>query len=91
MVIEGIDALAAFIAEMGLPTTFAELGADSSDETLRAVADTAVLMPTCTKPLTRRRDLRYPRRVPLDSIGRAEPVSHPAQRAQNPLNASRTE
>ena len=53
MVIEGIDALAAFIAEMGLPTTFAELGADSSDETLRAVADTAVLMPTCTKPLTR--------------------------------------
>ena len=52
VVIEGIDALAAFIAEMGLPTTFAELGADSSDETLRAVA-TAVLMPTCTKPLTR--------------------------------------
>ena len=53
MVIEGIDALAAFIAEMGLPTTFAELGADSSDETLRAVADTAVLMPTCTTLLTR--------------------------------------
>ncbi len=53
VVIEGIDALAAFIAEMGLPTTFAELGADSSDETLRAVADTAVLMLTCTKPLTR--------------------------------------
>ncbi len=47
------DALAAVIADRGLPTPCAELGADSSDETLRAVADTAVLMPTCTKPLTR--------------------------------------
>ena len=49
----GIDALAAFIAEMGLPTTFSELGGDASDETLRAVADTAVLTPGCAKKLDR--------------------------------------
>ena len=50
---EGIDALAAFIAEMGLPTTFAELGSDVPDETLRAVADTAVLTAACAKKLDR--------------------------------------
>ena len=50
---EGIDALAAFIVEMGLPTTFAGLGADASDETLRAVADTAVLTAACAKKLDR--------------------------------------
>ena len=50
---EGIDALAAFIAEMGLPATFSEMGSDASDETLRNVADTAVLMPTCAKTLSR--------------------------------------
>ncbi|WP_075280290.1 iron-containing alcohol dehydrogenase [Thermophilibacter provencensis] len=49
----GIDALAAFTAEMGLPTTFAELGGDASDETLRAVADTCVLTPGCAKQLSR--------------------------------------
>lgn len=49
---EGIDALAAFIAEMGMPTTFAELGADASDETLRAVADTAIITAACAKHLT---------------------------------------
>lgn len=48
----GIDALAAFTAEMGLPTTFGEMGSDASDETLRAVADTAILMPTCAKQLS---------------------------------------
>lgn len=48
----GIDALAAFIAEMGLPTTFGELGGDASDETLRAVAQTAVRTPGCAKKLT---------------------------------------
>ena len=49
----GIDALAAFTAEMGLPTTFSELGGDASDETLRAVADTCLLMPGCAKQLSR--------------------------------------
>lgn len=50
---EGIDALASFIEEMGMPTTFAEFGTDASDEVLRAVADTAVLTPGCCKKLTR--------------------------------------
>ena len=50
---EGIDALAAFIEEMGMPTTFAEFETDTSDETLRAVADTAVLTAACAKKLTR--------------------------------------
>jgi alcohol dehydrogenase YqhD (iron-dependent ADH family) len=49
----GIDSLAAFIAEMGLPTTFAELGADASNETLRAVADTCVLTAGCARKLGR--------------------------------------
>lgn len=50
---EGIDALAAFTREMGLPSTLAELGGDVSDDTLRAVADTAVLTPGCAKKLDR--------------------------------------
>ena len=50
---EGIDALAAFIKETGLPTTFFEMGSDASDETLRAVADTAVLTAGCAKKLDR--------------------------------------
>lgn len=50
--LEGIDALAAFIKEMGMPATFAELEGDASDETLRAVADTAVLTAGCAKKLT---------------------------------------
>lgn len=50
---EGIDALAAFIEEMGMPTTFAEFETDANDETLRAVADTAVLTATCAKKLSR--------------------------------------
>lgn len=49
---EGIDALAAFIKEMGMPTTFAEFGTDASDEVLRAVADTAVLTAGCCKKLS---------------------------------------
>lgn len=50
--LEGIDALAAFIKETGMPVTFAELEGDASDETLRAVADTAVLTAGCAKKLT---------------------------------------
>lgn len=50
--LEGIDALASFIKEMGMPTTFAELSGDASDDTLHAVADTAVITPACAKSLT---------------------------------------
>lgn len=50
---EGIDALAAFIEEMGMPTTFTEFETDASDEVLHAVADTAVLTLACAKQLTR--------------------------------------
>lgn len=49
----GIDAFKVFIREMGLPTTFAEMGTDSSDEVLRNVADTAVLTGGCAKKLER--------------------------------------
>lgn len=49
----GIDALAAFIGEMGLPRTFTELGGDTNNEVLRAVADTCVLTKPCAKQLTR--------------------------------------
>ena len=50
---EGINRLQTFIAEMGLPTSFAEMGTDASDETLRCVADTCVLMGGCAKRLGR--------------------------------------
>ena len=44
----GIDALEAFIKEIGLPTRWSELGI--TDETvLRAAADTCLLMPGCCK------------------------------------------
>ena len=47
----GIDALAAFIREIGLPTSFAELGIPA-DTDLRAVADSTVITPGCCKKLT---------------------------------------
>ena len=47
----GVEALAAFIKEIGLPTTFAELGIPA-DTDLRAVADSTVLTPGCCKKLT---------------------------------------
>ena len=50
--LDGVEALAAFVAEMGLPTTFSELGGTYDDETLRAVADTAILTPGCSKRFT---------------------------------------
>ena len=49
----GIDVLEAFEREMGLPTSLTELDGDTSDETLRAVADTAVLTGACAKKLER--------------------------------------
>ena len=50
--LEGVEALSAFIAEMGLPTTFAELGGTSDDETLRAVANSTLLTAGCAKRFT---------------------------------------
>ena len=48
----GIDALEAFIREIGLPTRWSEMGI--TDETvLRAAADTCLLMPGCCKQFTR--------------------------------------
>lgn len=47
----GVEALAAFIKEIGLPTTFAELGIPA-DSDLRAVADSTVLTAGCCKKLT---------------------------------------
>ena len=47
----GIEALADFIKEIGLPTTFAELGIPA-DTDLRAIADTTILTAGCCKKLT---------------------------------------
>ena len=47
-----VDALEAFIQEIGLPTRWSEMGI--TDETLlRAAADTCLLMPGCCKQFTR--------------------------------------
>lgn len=48
----GIDAPAAFIKEIGLPTTFAELGIPA-DTDFRAVADSTNITAGCCKKLTR--------------------------------------
>ena len=47
----GINALSSFIKEIGLPTTFAELGI-TADTDFRAIADSTVLTPGCCKKLT---------------------------------------
>ncbi len=48
----GVEALAAFIREIGLPATFAELGIPE-DTDLRAVADSTNITAGCCKKLTR--------------------------------------
>ncbi len=48
----GIAALTAFIKEIGLPTTFAELGI-AEDTDLRSVADSTVVTAGCCKKLTK--------------------------------------
>lgn len=48
---DGIDALTAFIREIGLPTTFTELGIPE-DTDLRAVADSTNITAGCCKKLT---------------------------------------
>ena len=47
----GVEALTAFIKEIGLPTTFAELGIPE-DTNLRSVADSTNITPGCCKKLT---------------------------------------
>ena len=47
-----IDALTAFIKEIGLPTTFAEMGIPE-DTDLKAVADTTILTGGCVKKFSR--------------------------------------
>ena len=47
----GIDALAAFIKEIGLPTTFAELGIPA-DTNFRAIADSTNVTAGCCKKLS---------------------------------------
>ena len=50
--VAGIDALAAFIKEIGLPTSFAELGIPA-DTDFRAIADSTNVTAGCCKKLTR--------------------------------------
>ncbi len=52
LALAGIDALAGFIKEIGLPANFRELGIDASDELLRKVADSSRIQPGCCKQLT---------------------------------------
>ena len=49
----GIDAFEAFIAEIGLPSTLSEMGisGEGTDDMLRAVADSTIIIPTCPKVL----------------------------------------
>jgi alcohol dehydrogenase YqhD (iron-dependent ADH family) len=47
----GVEALAAFIKEIGMPTTFAELGIPA-DTDFRAIADSTVFTPGCCKKLS---------------------------------------
>ena len=49
---EGIDFLADFIREVGLPTTFTEMGITLDDATIRAIADSTIVTPGCCKQLT---------------------------------------
>jgi len=49
---EGIDFLADFIREIGLPTTFTEMGIILDDDTIRAIAGSTIITPGCCKQLT---------------------------------------
>ena len=49
---EGIDFLADFIREVGLPTTFTEMGITLDDDIIRAIAESTVITPGCCKQLT---------------------------------------
>lgn len=49
----GIDALEAYIKEIGLPTTLSEMGisGEGADDMLRAVADSTIIIPSAPKVL----------------------------------------
>ena len=49
----GIDALEAYIKEIGLPSTLSEMGisGEGTDDMLRAVADSTIIIPSCPKVL----------------------------------------
>jgi len=49
---EGIDFLADFIREIGLPTTFTEMGIILDNDTIRAIAESTIIPPGCCKQLT---------------------------------------
>lgn len=49
---EGIDFLADFIREVGLPTTFTEMGITLDDDIIRAIAESTIITPGCCKQLT---------------------------------------
>ena len=49
---EGIDFLADFIREIGLPTTFSEMGITLDYDTIRAIATSTIITPGCCKQLT---------------------------------------
>ena len=49
---DGIDALADLIAEVGLPTTFSEMGITLDDTTRRAIAESTVITSGCCKRLS---------------------------------------
>lgn len=49
---EGIKALANFIIEIGLPTSFTEMGLSLDDATLRAIANSTLLTAGCCKKLS---------------------------------------
>ena len=49
---EGIDFLADFIREVGLPTTFTEMGIILDDDTIRAIATSTIIPPGYCKQLT---------------------------------------
>ncbi len=49
---EGIDFLADFIREVGLPTTFTEMGITLDDDIIRTIAESTVITPGCCKQLT---------------------------------------
>ena len=49
---QGIEALEAFIREIGLPTRWCEMGI-TDERLLRAAADTCFITPGCCRQLTR--------------------------------------
>lgn len=49
---EGIDCLADLILEIGLPTTFTQMGITLDEATIRAIADSTIITPGCCKQLT---------------------------------------